>query len=130
MKHGHQKKRWQDKTAGSKEESPWDSEQKQLLGDKLVLLDQNLALNSDIAQNYKYVFCLHKVLYLIIKHHNKKYLITKTRLYNKKNMKIIPPKTESFQIKILIFLAHLSSAQDELLWSLFVRHPSVHASVR
>ena len=24
-----------------------------------------------------------------------------------------------------IFLAHLSSAQDELLWSLFVRHPSV-----
>ena len=28
------------------------------------------------------------------------------------------------------FLAHLSSAQDELLWSLFVRRPSVRASVR
>ena len=27
------------------------------------------------------------------------------------------------------FLAHLSSAQDELLWSLFVRRPSVHPSV-
>ena len=24
-----------------------------------------------------------------------------------------------------VFLAHLSSAQDELLWSLFVRRPSV-----
>ena len=29
----------------------------------------------------------------------------------------------------LEFLAHLSSAQDELLWSLFVRRPSVRASV-
>ena len=28
------------------------------------------------------------------------------------------------------FLAHLSSAQDELLWSLFVRRPSVRQSVR
>ena len=28
------------------------------------------------------------------------------------------------------FLAHLSSAQDELLWSLFVRRPSVRPSVR
>ena len=28
------------------------------------------------------------------------------------------------------FLAHLSSAQDELLWSLFVRHPSVRPCVR
>ena len=26
----------------------------------------------------------------------------------------------------LLFLAHLSYAQDELLWSLFVCHPSVH----
>ena len=32
--------------------------------------------------------------------------------------------------KKLIFLAHLSSAQDELLWSLFVRRPSVRPSVR
>ena len=30
----------------------------------------------------------------------------------------------------LLFLAHLSSAQDELLWSLFVRRLSVRASVR
>ena len=29
-----------------------------------------------------------------------------------------------------IFLAHLSSAQDELLWSLFVRRPSVRPCVR
>ena len=29
-----------------------------------------------------------------------------------------------------LLLAHLSSAQDELLWSLFVRRPSVRASVR
>ena len=29
----------------------------------------------------------------------------------------------------VIFLAHLSSAQDELLWSLFVRRPSVRPSV-
>ena len=29
-----------------------------------------------------------------------------------------------------LFLAHLSSAQDELLWSLFVRRPSVRPSVR
>ena len=28
-----------------------------------------------------------------------------------------------------LFLAHLSSAQDELLWSLFVRRPSVRPSV-
>ena len=28
------------------------------------------------------------------------------------------------------FLAHLSSAQDELLWSLFVRRPSVRPCVR
>ena len=31
---------------------------------------------------------------------------------------------------LLSFLAHLSSAQDELLWSLFVRRPSVRPSVR
>ena len=31
---------------------------------------------------------------------------------------------------LVFFLAHLSSAQDELLWSLFVRRPSVRASVR
>ena len=30
----------------------------------------------------------------------------------------------------MVFLAHLSSAQDELLWSLFVRRPSVRPSVR
>ena len=30
----------------------------------------------------------------------------------------------------ILFLAHLSSAQDELLWSLFVRRPSVCVSVR
>ena len=30
----------------------------------------------------------------------------------------------------LSFLAHLSYAQDELLWSLFVRRPSVRACVR
>ena len=31
----------------------------------------------------------------------------------------------SIYLKPWIFLAHLSSAQDELLWSLFVRRPSV-----
>ena len=31
---------------------------------------------------------------------------------------------------LFLFLAHLSSAQDELLWSLFVRRPSIRASVR
>ena len=30
----------------------------------------------------------------------------------------------------IFFLAHLSSAQDELLWSLFVRCPSIRPSVR
>ena len=30
----------------------------------------------------------------------------------------------------LLFLAHLSYAQDELLWSLFVRRPSVRPCVR
>ena len=30
---------------------------------------------------------------------------------------------------LLFFLAHLSYAQDELWWSLFVRHPSVRLSV-
>ena len=29
---------------------------------------------------------------------------------------------------LLLLLAHLSYAQDELLWSFFVRHPSIHAS--
>ena len=32
--------------------------------------------------------------------------------------------------ELCLFLAHLSSAQDELLWSLFVCRPSVHPSVR
>ena len=31
---------------------------------------------------------------------------------------------------LLLLLAHLSYAQDELLWSFFVRRPCVHPSVR
>ena len=67
---------------------------------------------------------------------NKKYI---NNFWLKKNCLIwsyawclLQRKASEYWIMMSIFflLAHLSSAQDELLWSLFVRSPSVPASVR